>query len=242
MPWPGQAWSRAHGGADRGMLASEIADALAGDPCRTRGRPATRASTETRRRWTRQTRVFSRAIPADGTDLSSEPLPSRRTRCPPPLPHADSPRPSRSLPAASPAPAAPARRPAVVARDTRELHAGLVALVPELRARALRLCERPGGGRRHRPGHHRARPPLRRSVRARHEPACLGLADPVQRLCHPLPPPAPRAQRPREPGDRSVCVDGPRRIHRPRPRPGRPHRGPRVASSTRFRRAFAPPS
>jgi RNA polymerase sigma-70 factor (ECF subfamily) len=32
------------------------------------------------------------------------------------------------------------KRPAVVARDTRELAAGLVALVPELRARALRLC------------------------------------------------------------------------------------------------------
>jgi RNA polymerase sigma-70 factor (ECF subfamily) len=32
------------------------------------------------------------------------------------------------------------RRPPVVARDQRELHAGLVALVPELRARALRLC------------------------------------------------------------------------------------------------------
>jgi len=42
------------------------------------------------------------------------------------------------------APAPPAssrsRRTPVVARDTRELHAGLVALVPELRARALRLC------------------------------------------------------------------------------------------------------
>ena len=33
-----------------------------------------------------------------------------------------------------------ARRPPVVARDARELHAGLVALLPELRARALRLC------------------------------------------------------------------------------------------------------
>ena len=33
-----------------------------------------------------------------------------------------------------------ARRPAVVARDTRELHAGLVELIPELRARAMRLC------------------------------------------------------------------------------------------------------
>jgi RNA polymerase sigma-70 factor (ECF subfamily) len=31
-------------------------------------------------------------------------------------------------------------RPAVVARDARELHEGLIALVPELRARALRLC------------------------------------------------------------------------------------------------------
>jgi RNA polymerase sigma-70 factor (ECF subfamily) len=35
---------------------------------------------------------------------------------------------------------APPRRPAVVARDTRELHTALVALVPELRARAMRLC------------------------------------------------------------------------------------------------------
>jgi RNA polymerase sigma-70 factor (ECF subfamily) len=32
------------------------------------------------------------------------------------------------------------RRPAVVARDARELHAALVQLVPELRARAIRLC------------------------------------------------------------------------------------------------------
>jgi RNA polymerase sigma-70 factor, ECF subfamily len=32
------------------------------------------------------------------------------------------------------------KRPIVVAHDARELHAGLVALVPELRARALRLC------------------------------------------------------------------------------------------------------
>ena len=48
-----------------------------------------------------------------------------------------SPTPSQALPAD---PAPPARLPAVVARDTRELHAGLVALIPELRARALRLC------------------------------------------------------------------------------------------------------
>jgi len=40
----------------------------------------------------------------------------------------------------SPSPSAPQRRPAVVARDTRELHAGLVQLIPELRARAMRLC------------------------------------------------------------------------------------------------------
>jgi RNA polymerase sigma-70 factor (ECF subfamily) len=40
----------------------------------------------------------------------------------------------------SPSPAAPQRRAAVVARDTRELHAGLVQLIPELRARAMRLC------------------------------------------------------------------------------------------------------
>ena len=40
----------------------------------------------------------------------------------------------------SPSPAAPQRRPAVVARDTGELHAGLVQLIPELRARAMRLC------------------------------------------------------------------------------------------------------
>lgn len=40
----------------------------------------------------------------------------------------------------SPCPAAPQRRPAVVARDTRQLHAGLVELLPELRARAMRLC------------------------------------------------------------------------------------------------------
>jgi RNA polymerase sigma-70 factor (ECF subfamily) len=34
----------------------------------------------------------------------------------------------------------PQRRPAVFAHDTRELQAGLVALLPELRARAIRLC------------------------------------------------------------------------------------------------------
>jgi RNA polymerase sigma-70 factor (ECF subfamily) len=32
------------------------------------------------------------------------------------------------------------RRPAVIARDARELHSALVELVPELRARAIRLC------------------------------------------------------------------------------------------------------
>jgi RNA polymerase sigma-70 factor (ECF subfamily) len=32
------------------------------------------------------------------------------------------------------------RRSPIVARDTRELHAGLVAIIPELRARAMRLC------------------------------------------------------------------------------------------------------
>jgi len=41
---------------------------------------------------------------------------------------------------ASSSPSAPARRPAVIAHDAGELHAGLVALVPELRARAMRLC------------------------------------------------------------------------------------------------------
>jgi RNA polymerase sigma-70 factor, ECF subfamily len=35
---------------------------------------------------------------------------------------------------------APQRRPPVVARDTAELRAGLAELIPELRARALRLC------------------------------------------------------------------------------------------------------
>jgi RNA polymerase sigma-70 factor (ECF subfamily) len=34
-------------------------------------------------------------------------------------------------------------RPPVVARDTRELHTGLVTLVPELRGRAMRLCGDP---------------------------------------------------------------------------------------------------
>jgi len=46
-------------------------------------------------------------------------------------------------PAFAPQPApssSPARRPPVVARDARELHTGLVALLPELRSRALRLC------------------------------------------------------------------------------------------------------
>jgi RNA polymerase sigma-70 factor (ECF subfamily) len=47
---------------------------------------------------------------------------------------------ARSTPAPQPQPQPPARRPAVVARDARELHAGLVELVPELRARAMRLC------------------------------------------------------------------------------------------------------
>ena len=57
-----------------------------------------------------------------------------------------------------PAVAAPARAPChaprtaraamrapVVARDTRELHAGLVTLIPELRGRAMRLCGDPAG-------------------------------------------------------------------------------------------------
>ena len=35
---------------------------------------------------------------------------------------------------------ASAKRPPVIARDARELQAGLVALLPELRSRALRLC------------------------------------------------------------------------------------------------------
>ncbi len=39
--------------------------------------------------------------------------------------------------------ATPPRRAPVVANDTRELHAGLVALVPELRSRAMRLCGEP---------------------------------------------------------------------------------------------------
>jgi RNA polymerase sigma-70 factor, ECF subfamily len=43
-------------------------------------------------------------------------------------------------PALGPTPTPKPRRPPIVARDIRELHAGLVALVPELRARAMRLC------------------------------------------------------------------------------------------------------
>jgi RNA polymerase sigma-70 factor (ECF subfamily) len=46
------------------------------------------------------------------------------------------------MPAPAPASAsahAP-KRPMVVAHDARELHAGLVSLMPELRARAMRLC------------------------------------------------------------------------------------------------------
>jgi len=37
------------------------------------------------------------------------------------------------------------KRPPLVAHDTAELHAGLAALVPELRARAMRLCGDPAG-------------------------------------------------------------------------------------------------
>jgi RNA polymerase sigma-70 factor (ECF subfamily) len=50
--------------------------------------------------------------------------------------------PARAVRPASPAPASQPqpRRPAVVARDARELHAALAELVPELRARAMRLC------------------------------------------------------------------------------------------------------
>jgi RNA polymerase sigma-70 factor, ECF subfamily len=43
-------------------------------------------------------------------------------------------------PASASVPAPAPKRPMVVAHDARELHAGLVALVPELRARAMRLC------------------------------------------------------------------------------------------------------
>jgi RNA polymerase sigma-70 factor, ECF subfamily len=42
--------------------------------------------------------------------------------------------------ALAPTPTPKARRSPIVARDIRELHAGLVALIPELRARAMRLC------------------------------------------------------------------------------------------------------
>jgi len=42
-----------------------------------------------------------------------------------------------------PCPTPPQRRPAVVARTTAELRAGLAELFPELRARALRLCGEP---------------------------------------------------------------------------------------------------
>ena len=50
---------------------------------------------------------------------------------------------SRSRPLACPA--QPSKRPAVVARDTSELRAGLATLLPELRARAMRLCGEPAG-------------------------------------------------------------------------------------------------
>ena len=51
---------------------------------------------------------------------------------------------SRSRPLACP-PAQPSKRPAVIARDTSELRAGLGTLLPELRARAMRLCGDPAG-------------------------------------------------------------------------------------------------
>jgi RNA polymerase sigma-70 factor (ECF subfamily) len=57
-------------------------------------------------------------------DCARQPMPPR-------------PMPTRSVDAS---PAGPTRRPAVVARDVRQLHAGLVALIPELRSRAVRLC------------------------------------------------------------------------------------------------------
>ena len=101
----------------------------------------------------------------------------------------------------APLPAQPphATRAPVVARDTRELHTGLVTLVPELRGRAMRLCGDRAARRRHRAGHDRARAALRRPVRARHQPARVGLPDPLQRLRHALAPPPSRAQRAREP-------------------------------------------
>lgn len=46
-------------------------------------------------------------------------------------------------PVAPPAAARHPRRDPVVAHDTREIHAGLVALMPELRARAMRLAGNP---------------------------------------------------------------------------------------------------
>jgi len=54
---------------------------------------------------------------------------------------APAPAPARHAPRSAPA----AKRAPVVARDTRELHAGLVTLVPELRGRAMRLCGDPAG-------------------------------------------------------------------------------------------------
>ena len=74
-----------------------------------------------------------------------------------------------------------------------ELRAGLVELVPYLRARALRFaatrprprtsCRTPSSG-----------PCASAPVRARHQPARVGPPGPLQRLRHPLAPPPPRAQ------------------------------------------------
>jgi RNA polymerase sigma-70 factor (ECF subfamily) len=50
---------------------------------------------------------------------------------------------SRTRPVACPT--RTSKRPAVVAQDSTELRAGLTALVPELRARAMRLCGEPAG-------------------------------------------------------------------------------------------------
>ena len=174
---------------------------------------------------------------ARGIGLAVEAPHTRRTRCPPPLPDAAaSPQPPLPRDPAPPAPPAPRRRrarPARAPRRPRRARPGAARPRPS-------PLRRPRRGRRHRPGHGRAGAPLRGPVRARHEPARVGLPDPLQRLRHAVAPPPSRAQRAREPRDRSVRVDGARAAS-PRPtRPGRAHARRRGASSTRCRRGSAP--
>ena len=107
-------------------------------------------------------------------------------------------------------------RPAIVAHDLESLRRGLVALVPDLRTRALRLAgDRPTAD-------DLVQDTVERALRfaAQYDPGTNLRAwtqqNPLQRLHHALPPVAPRAERAQEPLRRPVRVDAARDVRAPR--------------------------